>query len=208
MANQANYDPNSFLTGGSVPAAFGENATIGTVVGGVICQPPEVKDQTDIATGLPSKWDNGDPKLQLVVTIQADGVPITEEDDGKRRFYIKGSKATGSGSLHDAVAGAVKASGAKFLEVGGTLKIKFTGTEPSKTRGFNDRKMYAAKYIPPVAKANEEFFDAPGAQTSQPAAVAAPAQVQAPAMTPEQIAAQNMAYAQQTLGATAVDTDF
>lgn len=160
------YDPDSFLTGGGVPGAFSKDDPIGTTVAGIITERPEVKQQTDIGTGKPDTWDNGDPKLQLVVTIQADGVPVTDDDDGRRRFYVAGSKKAGSQSMHDAVASAVRAAKARGLDVGGHLAIRFVGTEPSSTRGFSDRKLWAAQYKAPDASA--AFFGT-GSAAARPA---------------------------------------
>lgn len=146
-------NPDDFLLGGGAGSAFGKDDPVGTVITGTIAVAPTVQVQTDIATGKPLEWENGDAKEQLVVTLQT-ALRADDDDDGKRNVYVKGSKKAGSRSMHDAVASAVRASGAKGLAVGGTLTVQFTGTEPSQTRGFNDRKLYAAKYEPPVAAAS------------------------------------------------------
>lgn len=200
-------DPNAFLMGGGVQSAFDKESVLGSIVGGTITE-MEVKQQTDIMDGSPKTWDNGDPQMQLIITIQADGIPITDDDDGKRRFYVKGSKTSGSQSMHDAVASAVKAAGAKILEIGGTLRVKWIGTEPAKKIGLSDSKLWKAQYVPPIVKAQEDFFGdgaKPAAtQATQPALSVvpnAPASTPDAAMTPEQQAARNRAYAEQELGA-------
>lgn len=183
-----NNDPaNSFLMGAGGASAKFENpgdSVTGTVVSA------EVTNQTDMVTGAVQTWDNGEPKQQLVVTLQtsqrADG-----DDDGVRKVYVKGSKKAGSRSLHDAVASAVRASGAKGLTPGGTLTVKYIGDEPSATRGFNPRKLYEASFAP---SSGGDFL---GTQEAAPAPAQAPAappvQQQAPApvatasgMTPDQ----------------------
>ena len=183
-----NNDPaNSFLMGAGGASAKFENpgdSVTGTVVSA------EVTNQTDMVTGAVQTWDNGEPKQQLVVTLQtsqrADG-----DDDGVRKVYVKGSKKAGSRSLHDAVASAVRASGAKGLTPGGTLTVKYIGDEPSATRGFNPRKLYEASFAP---SSGGDFL---GTQEAAPAPAQAPAappvQPQAPApvatasgMTPDQ----------------------
>lgn len=203
-------DPNAFLMGSGIASAFNKESVLGSVVGGIITE-MEVKQQTDIMDGSPKTWDNGDPQMQLIITIQTDGIAITDDDDGKRRFYVKGSKTSGSKSMHDAVASALKASGVKAIEIGGHLKVKFTGTEPAKTRNLSDSKLWAAKYVPPVIAQVDDFFEdgaKPAAtQATQPALSVVPntpASTTDAGMTPEQIAARNRAYAEQQIGARPV----
>jgi hypothetical protein len=188
-------DIDNFLLGGGGASAKFDN--VGDTVTGTIVS-AEVKDQTDIQTGKPLTWDNGDVRKQLVVRLQtAERDPADPDDDGIRTVYVKGSKKPGSRSLHDAVASAVRAAGGKSLEVGGTLTVTHDGTEPSQTRGFSDRKLYAASYrVPDRAAQASEFLGAtpqappaPAAPAvAPPAAAPAPAPA-APAMTPEQVAA-------------------
>jgi hypothetical protein len=133
----------SFLMGSGAKSAKFE--TIGAVVGGVIVDDPQVVQQKDIKTGAPKTWDDGNPMMQLVVKVKTDERdPDDAEDDGVRAIYIKAQ-------MRQAVADAVRKAGAKDLEVGGTLKVKFTGTEPASTKGFNDKKIYAAQYEKPAA---------------------------------------------------------
>jgi hypothetical protein len=106
----------------------------------------ESRQQTDLDGALKC-WDNGDPMWQVVVTLQTtereDG-----DDDGKRTVYLKGSRKYASTAT--AVGEAVKAAGAKTLEVGGTLALAYTGDgEPTK-RGFSAPKLYQAAYKPPA----------------------------------------------------------
>lgn len=133
----------SFLMGSGAKSAKFE--TIGTVVGGLIVDEPQLVQQKDIKTGAPKHWDDGNPMMQLVVKVQTDQRdPDDAEDDGVRAIYIKAQ-------MRQAVADAVRKAGAKSLEVGGDLKVKFTGTEAASTKGFNDKKIYAAQYAKPVA---------------------------------------------------------
>lgn len=134
------------LGGGSGKSAKFE--TIGTSVSGTITTPPQVRQQTDMNTGTPSVWDNGDPKQQLVVSLQT-AEKLDDDDDGIRNLYVKGSKDPASKSMHAAVAGAVSTAGAKGLDVGGTLSVTYVGDGVAKTRGFNAPKMYAATYTAP-----------------------------------------------------------
>jgi hypothetical protein len=183
----------TFLLGGGGKSAKFEN--VGDSVTGTIASPPEVKQQTKMGTGDPLTWDNGDPKMQLVVALQTtlreDG-----DDDGIRNLYVKGSKKPESQSLHAAVAGAVAAAGAKGLDIGGTLTVTYIGNGVSTTVGFNPPKKYQATYKAPDAA--EFLGTAQIAQTPQGAVNTQTGEIQQQAVaaatppvgpTPEQVAA-------------------
>lgn len=160
---------NDFLLGGGGKSASFE--AIGDTITGTILS-AEVTQQTDIADSKPLFWDDGSPRQQLVVRLQTtQRIPDDPDDDGVRAVYVKGSKKAGTRSLHDAVASAVRAAGAKGLVIGGTLTVTFDGTEPSQTRGFSDRKLYTAAYQPPSAAVSGSFLGT----TPTAAAPAAPA---------------------------------
>lgn len=186
-------DIDNFLLGGGGASAKFDNP--GDTITGTV-ESAEVKDQTDIQSGKPLLWDDGSPRKQLVVRLQT-ALRDDSDDDGVRAVYVKGAKKAGSRSLHDAVASAVRAAGAKSLEVGGTLTVTHDGTEASQTRGYNDRKLYSASYVAPDRASGAGGFlgttPAPAPVAAPPTAppVAAPqAQVAAPAgSTAEQLAA-------------------
>lgn len=138
-------DPMSLLMGGGVRSATFDN--VGDRVSGEITA-VETTQQTDPQTGAPKTWDDGSPRWQIVVTIQT-GERIDDEDDGRRKLYIKGSMKYAS--TQKAVVDAVKAAGAKTLEVGGTLALAYTGDGERTNRAFNPPKLYQAAYKPPVA---------------------------------------------------------
>jgi hypothetical protein len=177
-----------FLLGGGGSSAKFEQ--IGDSVTGVIIS-TAVQQQTDIATGVPLTWDNGDPRQQLVVTIATSlRDPDNSDDDGVRNLYVKGSKKAGTQSMHDAVATAVRQAGGKGLEEGGTLTVTFVGEEPPVTRGMSARKLWSASYQQPDRAAQSGGF----LGTDETTKVALhtgpipPAGPVAPTMTPEQLA--------------------
>lgn len=132
-------DANSFLMGGG-GAPTAKFPTPGTVVGGRITEPPRVEQQRDISTGDKKFWSDGDPMMQLVVTVQTDERdPALEDDDGKRRIFVKGV-------MKNAVADAVRDAGGKGLEVGGSLWVKYTHDGVAKDRGMSPPKQYDARY--------------------------------------------------------------
>jgi hypothetical protein len=162
-------DPNAWLMGGSVPSAKFE--THGDTVTGVITDTPEVRPQTDFDSGQPLFWDDGKPKMQLVVTLATDQRdPGNADDDGTRRVYVKGK-------LQQAVAQAVRKAGAKGLEVGGTLTVTYVGDDEPKRKGMSGAKLYTAEYT-----AAASAFLATGELPAQPQP--APTQPSAPSVPP------------------------
>jgi hypothetical protein len=155
---------NDFLMGsGAKSATFPQ---IGATITGRIVRTPEVRQQTT-PEGAPKTFDNGDPMLQLVVQLQTDERdPQDLEDDGIRGLYIKSN-------MLNAVRDAVRRSGAKGLDVGGTLTVQYTSDGEVKRKGFNPPKIYAARYVPPTAQAANDFLNAGnGTQQQNPTAPA------------------------------------
>lgn len=190
-------NPNDFLLGGGGKSAAFEN--VGDTITGTVVS-TEVRQQTDFKTGVPETWDNGDPKLQLVVALQTtERDPADPDDDGVRNVYVKGSKKGGSRSLHDAVRTAVQTAGAKGLEPGGTLTVTFVDEEPPQNRGLSPRKLWSATYAAPDQAAQSGGFlgtqptasATPVAPAS--AAPATPAPAAAPASDPVATARQLIA---------------
>jgi len=156
-------DPNAWLMGGGGKSARFDN--VGDSITGTITTPPEVKQQTNFDTGKPEFWDNGDPKMQLVVTLATDlRDPTDAEDDGTRRLYVKAK-------LQQAVRDAVRASSAIGLEVGGRLTVTYSGDGEAPRKGANPPKLYTATYIPAASVA----LDAPAPGVTSPTPAPAPA---------------------------------
>ncbi|MEV4158991.1 hypothetical protein [Nonomuraea dietziae] len=180
-------DANDFLMGNGIPSAhaYYKNAPFGTTVGGQITMQPEVTQQSDLDTGELKFWSDGKPMQQLVVTVQTSlRDPEVIDDDGQRRFYIKAK-------MLDAVRDAVRRSGAKGLEVGGTLMITYTADGEAKKKAHNPPKIYTATYTPPsAAAANAMLMGAPAAPpVHQAAPVAQPVAPQPLPATPAPAAA-------------------
>ncbi|MBU8549761.1 hypothetical protein IMX12_13175 [Streptomyces sp. Babs14] len=158
-------DANSFLMGGG-GAPTAKFPTPGTTVGGRITEQPKVEQQRDIQSGEAKFWSDGNPMMQMVVTVQTDQRdPAIEDDDGRRRIFVKGQ-------MKNAVADAVRQAGARGLEVGGTLQVRYTHDGEQKNRAFSPPKQYAAHYTP--AAVSELAAPTPG-QAPAPAAAPAPA---------------------------------
>lgn len=150
-------DVNDFLLAGGTPAAKFD--TIGTLIKGTVVA-AEKTQQIDFKTKKPKFFDDGNPMMQAVITLQTDERdPSIEDDDGQRKVYVKGQ-------MQAAVRDAVKASGAK-LDIGGTLAVQFYDEE--NTGKGNPKKLYKAQYKPGAPKVSDDLLgsDAP---SSAPAA--------------------------------------
>jgi hypothetical protein len=124
--------------------------TVGRVYKGTVLA-ARARQVTDMQTGQPQFWPNGDPRKEVLIDLQTDERD-SEDDDGVRRVYVKGGMVA-------AVREALAAAKVKSLEVGGKLSIKYTGDGEATQRGFNPPKLYAAKYEPPAPQAlSEEDF--------------------------------------------------
>lgn len=143
---------------------------IGDVVVGTVLD-QFVTQQTDFATKEKLYFDNGEPRMQMNVTLQTDlrnwekvTRPLTDDkdqplpgsaDDGKRRIYIKSD-------MQRAVGEAIKAAGAPGLRNGGKLAVKKSGEKD--TGKGNPLPLYEARYQAPA-----EGDDLWGTGDSQPA---------------------------------------
>ena len=132
-------EANDFLMGGGTKSAKFEK--VGAVVKGTIVVKPELQQQRDPKDGKPQFWEDGKPKQQVKVVLQTE-TRDDDEDDGRRAIYIKAN-------MLKAVQDAVKKAGAKGLEVGGVLSVKYVKDGEKKKAAFNAPKLYAAKYEAP-----------------------------------------------------------
>jgi len=168
------------MGGGGAPSAKFDAR--GVTVSGRITEPPSVQQQRDIQTGEKKFWNDGNPMMQLVVTVQTalrdPGVP---DDDGRRRIFVKGQ-------MKSAIQDAVKAASGRGLEVGGLLSVTYTHDGEAKQRGFSPPKQYRADYTP-AATAELQKPDPAAAFSAPIPAQAAPAPPVVPGLTAEQIAA-------------------
>jgi hypothetical protein len=179
-----------FLMGGGVPSA--KFPVLGHTVSGRITEQPTVEQQRNYEDDKLKFWDDGKPMMQLVVTLATnERDPENPEDDGARRLYVKGY-------MKNAVAGAVRAAGARGLENGGTLSVTYTQDGEKKNPKFNAPKLFTAQYIPAATNAlhtpdpgtapQQQYAAPPVQQYAAPAPAAAPV-AHIPGLTPEQLQA-------------------
>lgn len=145
----ATDEANDFLNSTGVMAA--EFSDVGTVVRGTVTA-AEVWNRLDFASKKKLYWDDGNPRQQLVVTIQTEERE-NAEDNGLRRLYAKKP-----GSMLDAIQEAV---GSRGIAVGGKLTVKYEGDGEAAQKGWNPPKLYRARYEPPTIAVDN--FDNPPA---------------------------------------------
>ena len=104
----------------------------------------EARQQTDFATGQALFWDDGKPRMEVVFTLLL-------EDGTEGRLFARGQ-------ILNAIREAIKEAKATTVDIGGTLAVQHTGTEPSATKGFSPKKLYAAAYRPPAVKAADDLI--------------------------------------------------
>ena len=142
---------NEFLLGTGAKSFPFES--IGDSVSGTIVA-MQKRQQTDLDSGAPQFWANGDPKMMLQITLETK-LSENDDDEGMRNVYLRGGnfvavKGKGTSSLV-AVKDAVRRSGSeKGIEIGGTLTLEYSGEAKSSNRAFNAPKLYSAHYVPPT----------------------------------------------------------
>lgn len=123
----------------------------------------EKQQQTDMDTGQPKYFPNGQPRTMWKVTLQTNltkGAGLkewdpTEEDDGIRTVYLRWRS-------EEAVIKAIREAGAKKPELGAILTLRYAKVGP-KQGNFNT-KLYDARWIPPNPADDFMPADSPPAQ--------------------------------------------
>jgi len=165
------YDANDVLMGGGGPAAWKfDEPNPGNPRVGTITAPPQARQEREYVPGNPGGGDpkffpSGDPIMGVHVEVQTNERDASNaEDDGKRTFYIEGRY------IKEAVRNAVKATGARGLEVGGQLAVEFTHREDPMDK--RSRKFWSITYTP--AGNNALMSDGPAQQATAPSAAPVP----------------------------------
>lgn len=140
-------DPNDLLSSKSVPSVSFKDAKVGDSFTGTITD-LETAQVRNYDSGEPEFWDDGKPKLQIVVTLAtAYNDPTIEGDDGTRKVYLAGQKLT-------AAKQAMKEAGIQKLEKGSAFTITYVGTKPSSNKKYNDVKLYGITIVPSKSNAD------------------------------------------------------
>ncbi len=132
-------DANDLLMGGGVKSVKWADQQIGhTVIGTIVDQPKAEQMKKYKSTEL-DFWKSGDPKMQIVVTIQTDE-RTDADDDGRRRLFIEPR-------MMPPVREAVLKVGAKGLAVGGRIALRWIS---GSGEGEGNARQFAAEYAAPA----------------------------------------------------------
>lgn len=126
--------------GGAKSAKFSE---VGTIAKGEVTA-VEISQQRSVEDGSLLEWKDGNPRMQLVVTVQTDESD-SPEDDGLRRLFAKKP-----GNMLSAISDAVKLAEQSAVEVGGTLAVQYIGDGEKTNPAYNAPKLFKAQYKAPA----------------------------------------------------------
>lgn len=154
-----------FSNAGGYETAFKKGTPIGTVVSGEVTN-VEALQVKNYDTEELEWWEPDRPKMQMRIVVNT-GVldPMVENDTGERAIYIKWW-----GDNRTALMDAVKAAGAKSVEVGGMFAAKLMGTKPTEGKNgkpLNDSKIFGYQYKPPVQGVDFGQMGEPAAPAQQ-----------------------------------------
>lgn len=133
--------------------------TIGTKYTGTVLEITQ-EQQTSLTDSSPVTWDDGTPKMQVVIKVQVTDGPTgkydkdlgkwlpVEDDNGVRYLFAKGG-------LFTAMKNARREIGFP-LEVGAVLTVEHTGVGKASQAGWNAPKKFTATYGKPVAAPADE----------------------------------------------------
>lgn len=162
-----------FFDGGAKVLSFGEvgsaeaQRVFGQWRGGVIVNIGEARQATDINDRRPRTWDNGDPVMQIPITLDTSRGRCPEpaesaDDDLVRDLYITKGK-----QIYQAARGALRKANAKDFEVGGSLYVRWASGVGKR----GDARQFEMYYEAPVGSTGG-FMDDPA--PGQPAAAMPP----------------------------------
>lgn len=160
-----------FFDGGGKSLSFGEIGTQAAAAafniwrGGVIVDIGDARQATDINTRAPKTWDNGDPMMQLPITLDTARGNCPEraesaDDDLRRTLFVTKGK-----QMYAAARAALRAAKVEDFAVGGSLYVKWVSGEGRR----GDARQYEMYYEPPVASSGGFMAEQPAAPAYDPA---------------------------------------
>lgn len=178
-------DIDSALHGGS-KSFFNQYSEPGNTVTGTITK-VDVKQVTNYKTKEPEFFPSGDPKKQVILTLQT-SLREDADDDGKRSVYIPlwgGKKA----ALGEAMRAAGMKEASTALALGNTFTARFVGEERKHGKdGSYTEKIYEyAIQAASTAALNEAMAPAAPVAPAAPAPAPQPAAPAPAAQAPQQV---------------------
>jgi len=151
---------NNLLMSGGIKSIKWKDEPVGYTVVGTIVDQPKVEQMTKYESTELDFWPSGDPKMQIIVTLQTDmRDPSNANDDGKRQLHI-------SPRMMKPVREAVQRVNAPGLAIGGRLAVRRTGGTGATGSPFE----FAAEYATPAVDPGSLMGNGNGAAASQAAA--------------------------------------
>lgn len=131
------YD-DPFATSEKHPSISFKDKPVGTRVVGKVIERPQLVQARDFETGERATWDDGNPKMTVVTTIEVNG----------EKYGLWAPKPS---ALFAAIADAQQKAGSTIAP-GGTISVEYVGDKPNeKNPRLNPAKQYAVSYQPPSA---------------------------------------------------------
>lgn len=122
-------------SGAAAPSFFNKDSKIGDSITGMVVE-VQTRQHRDPQTNKSGVWENGDPMIQVVVSIQTE-LHDGADDDGVRSVFIKWW-----GKQRAAFLEALKDAGQDNLSVGQEFTATLTGTEKNANKALSDTKLY------------------------------------------------------------------
>lgn len=140
---------NDFLMASGVPSI--KLSKVGDEASGIMIRKAELQQIRDFVEGTPLFWEDGNKKMQLVITLQTDvRDPAIENDDGIRNLYAKAQ-------MQVALRQAIRKAGAKGLEVGCRISVKVTDLKANSNPKLKPQKIHEIVYESPTEVENEDL---------------------------------------------------
>lgn len=171
-------DAKSFIMGSSNPGFSFVN--VGDAIMGTLLKDPEIRQMKVWRNGKPTDelavWPSGDPKMQLVLSLQTDfrnyeGIKDPDRavpDDGKRTVYVNGRHR------ELALRRAVQDAGVDWMARGGKYWERFLGDDMTSTAGIKPKLAEIRYQAPPPQP--PQGFGPPEPSWQQPGWTPPPAQ--------------------------------
>lgn len=140
------------------PSWGGKGTPIGAKITGVPVE-MESTQQRNLEGGL-LFFDDGKPRMQLVITLQTSmRSEDIQDDDGQRRVFAKGGADPSKGKkglpMLNALRKAQKDAGSKIEVGGGILSVEFMGEDEPAKKGNNGTKLWVATWTPSKVDVDE-----------------------------------------------------
>ena len=141
MATYPTQQPDP-LADESYPGLSFKDAPIGASYTVTIVEGAKMVQSHDYESGKPEFWDDGNPKMSVVLVVQL--------GDELRTLW-----AQKPSSMFRALVTAQKAAGGQTMAPGGILTVTLTKIEPPKSAKLSGQKIYEATYTPPAQRAGD-----------------------------------------------------